>query len=131
MVVYSVWLPLLVQGVVPLILLWALTRAATTQLTFIAAATGVALYTLAIAGAGLWLVLPWYAPLGYGLIWLAVVAQDLAARSGAPALAHHCSGAGDRRRDRRGGYGLARHRHGDVERATAARDRFRSYDAGS
>lgn len=73
---FSLWLPLLLQLVLPLALLIGLAYLTSSRVTFAAGALLVAAYILAIATAGLWLVLPWYTPAVYGASWLVVIAAS-------------------------------------------------------
>lgn len=73
---FSLWLPLLLQLRLPLALLIGLAYLTSSRVTFAAGALLVAAYILAIATAGLWLVLPWYAPAMYGTAWLGVIARS-------------------------------------------------------
>ena len=75
---FSLWLPLVSQLVVPgLLLAWlALSRHAM-KARSIAVATLVATYVLAIGIAGLWLVLPWWLPFGYGAVIVWTIARRL------------------------------------------------------
>ncbi len=71
---FSLWLPLLLQLVLPLALLVGLAYLTGSRAAFATGAALVAVYILAIATAGLWLVLPWYAPAAYGTAWLGLTA---------------------------------------------------------
>jgi hypothetical protein len=83
---FSLWLPLVSQLVVPVLLLaWLARTPHALNARFIAVAALVATYILAIGIAGLWLVLPWYAPAIYGAAWLAVIARSRRRLTSAPA----------------------------------------------
>jgi hypothetical protein len=75
---FSLWLPLVSQLVVPVSLLaWlAFGRHATKARSIVVAAL-VATYVLAIGIAGLWLVLPWWLPFGYGAVIVWTIARRL------------------------------------------------------
>jgi hypothetical protein len=90
---FSVSLPLISQLVVPCLLLaWlALSRHAT-NVRAIAIAALVASYVLAIGLAGLWLVIPWWLPFGYGAVMVWILAPRLRRRDQRPQRAHGASG---------------------------------------
>jgi len=73
---FSLWLPLVSQLVVPVVLLaWLALGRHAAQARFIAAAALTATYVLAIGIAGLWLVLPWWLPVGYGVVVVWTIAR--------------------------------------------------------
>jgi hypothetical protein len=75
---FSLWLPLVLQLAVPVWLLtWLAFGTHATKGRFVAAAALAATYVLAIGIAGLWLVLPWWLPLGYGAVALWTIARRL------------------------------------------------------
>ncbi len=75
---FSLWLPLVLQLVVPGVLLaWLALGRHAINARGIAVVTLVATYVLAIGIAGLWLILPWWLPFGYG----AVIVWTIARRS--------------------------------------------------
>ncbi len=65
---FSLWIPLVLQFVVPLLLLGWVARAGASRALTLGAAALAALYLLAIGLAGLWLVLPWWLPFAYGVL---------------------------------------------------------------
>ena len=66
---FSVWLSLATQLVIPASLLaWLTFGHHATRARWITLALLIATYLLAIAIAGLWLVLPWWLPLVYGAL---------------------------------------------------------------
>jgi Peptidase family M23 len=81
---FSLWLPLLLQLLLPIVLLIGLAHLTSSRVTSAAGALLVAAYILAIATAGLWLVLPWYAPTIYGAAWLGVIARSWPRLTSAP-----------------------------------------------
>ena len=75
---FSVWLPLVSQLVVPISLLaWLAFGLHATKARSIAVATLVGTYVLAIGIAGLWLVVPWWLPFGYGAVGVWTIARRL------------------------------------------------------
>lgn len=73
---FSLWLPLVSQLIVPVLLLaWLARRRHATKTRSIAVAALVATYVLAIGIAGLWLVLPWWLPFGYGVVVVWTIAR--------------------------------------------------------
>src|SRR4051812_39096545 len=75
---FSLWLPLVSQLVVPVSLLaWLAFDRHAMQARAIAVAALVATYVLAIGIAGLWLVLPWWLPFGYGAVVVWTIARRL------------------------------------------------------
>jgi hypothetical protein len=77
---FSLWVPLALQLVAPLLLLVWVLRAAGDRVRRLASAGITALYLLAIVLAGLWLVLPWWLPYVYAVLLL-VVATRVSART--------------------------------------------------
>lgn len=65
---FSLWMPLVLQFVVPLLLLGWVARAGASRALTLGAAALAALYLLAIGLAGLWLVLPWWLPFVYAML---------------------------------------------------------------
>jgi len=75
---FSVWLPLVSQLVVPISLLaWLAFGLHATKARSIAVAALVGTYVLAIGIAGLWLVVPWWLPFGYGAVGVWTIARRL------------------------------------------------------
>jgi hypothetical protein len=76
------WVPLIVQLIVPVgLLLWfAFGHHGSHAIRLLAAAL-VACYLVAIALAGLWLVLPWYLPAVYGVLFFLALLRSFGARS--------------------------------------------------
>jgi hypothetical protein len=71
---FSVWLPLLLQLVIPLrLLVWLGATRHASRAAFGAVVGLVGTYVLAIGMTGLWLVLPWYLPIVYGALLAGVV----------------------------------------------------------
>lgn len=70
----SLWAPLLLQLALPIALLAGLARTTCSRLAFVTGSIFVAAYVVALAVAGLWLVLPWYTPAMLGMTWLGIVA---------------------------------------------------------
>ncbi len=72
---FSLWLPLLLQLLVPAVLLTAVLVSSqhVSVATFAVAAAAVLAYLLAIGAAGLWLVLPWYTPWAYLVVLIGIV----------------------------------------------------------
>jgi antitoxin VapB len=75
---FSLWLPLVSQLVVPVSLLaWLAFGRHATKARSIAVAALVGTYVLAIGIAGLWLVVPWWLPFGYGAVGVWAIARRL------------------------------------------------------
>jgi hypothetical protein len=75
---FSLWLPIVVQLIVPLLLLaWAAFGRHVTKARSIVVAALVATYVIAIGTAGLWLVFPWWLPFVYGAMVLWILASRL------------------------------------------------------
>ena len=75
---FSLWLPLLSQLAVPVLLLtWLTLGRHAMKARFISIAALVATYILAIGIAGLWLVLPWWLPIGYAAVIVWTIARRL------------------------------------------------------
>ena len=90
---FSLWLPLVLQLVVPGVLLaWLALGRHAMKARGIAVATLVATYVLAIGIAGLWLVLPWWLPFGYGAAIVWIIARRLRSGDRQPARAQAASG---------------------------------------
>jgi hypothetical protein len=68
---FSLWVPLVLQLVVPLSLVGWVAAVRGARAVRIAWAALTALYLMAIGLAGLWLVLPWWLPFGYAVVLLA------------------------------------------------------------
>jgi hypothetical protein len=72
---FSVWLPLILQCVVPIgLVCWLHMSRTASRARFVAVAVFVASYLAAIGMAGLWLVLPWFLPMAFATVLLLVVA---------------------------------------------------------
>ena len=75
---FSLWLPLVSQLAVPVSLLaWLAFGRHAMKARAIAVVALVATYVLAIGIAGLWLVLPWWLPFGYGAVVVWTIARRL------------------------------------------------------
>jgi hypothetical protein len=82
---FTLWVPLFTQLVIPLALLAWLSRTRPRSQAIVAVGwVMTALYLLAIGLAGLWLVLPWYLPVLYGLLLLPIARRLISGRAGAP-----------------------------------------------
>ncbi len=82
---FAVWVPLLVQLVLPVaLLIWLGCRQPKSRLLAIAGWVLGAVYLLAIAQAGLWLILPWYLPLLYVAPLVAAAGRSLRDWDGMP-----------------------------------------------
>jgi hypothetical protein len=77
---FSLWAPLVLQLVVPLLLVGWVAAGPGTRSMQIASAVLSVIYIAAIGLAGLWLVLPWWLPFFYAVLLLAAVGRALRAR---------------------------------------------------
>jgi Peptidase family M23 len=76
---FVLWVPLLLQLVIPLgLLAWLGFGDHATRLTWVLTAMLMGFYLGAITTAGLWLILPWYTPLIYGVLFLLALVHSLA-----------------------------------------------------
>jgi hypothetical protein len=77
MLLFSVWLPLVLQLAAPLILLaWLAWPAHASRATWMCSVLLVAAYIVSIAAGGLWLVLPWYLPYGCAVLGAGAVVRS-------------------------------------------------------
>lgn len=75
------WLPLLLQVALPVVLLiWLAFGRSRTRVGWLVRITLVTGYLVAVAAGGMWLVIPWYTPLVYGLVLLLAIAHSLPRR---------------------------------------------------
>lgn len=79
---FVVWVPLLLQLAVPLgLLLWLAFGRPRDVVSWLVRVILVTCYVVAVGAAGLWLVLPWYTPLIYGVALLLAIAHSLPQRT--------------------------------------------------
>jgi hypothetical protein len=84
-VLFTLWVPLLAQLVLPVALLvWLTRRRPESRVPTVMGWVLAALYVLAIGMAGLWLALPWYLPFLYGVFLIATVHRALRGSAGEP-----------------------------------------------
>lgn len=72
------WLPVVLQVLVPLVLLTLLAMGRErSEAAWLLTAISVGFYLCAVAIAGMWLLLPWYTPVMYGMIFIAALVFSL------------------------------------------------------